>query len=155
GERERLARLAAREGYQVVGEIGRGPRSTIYHALHGPLQQPVALKVFPRGICTREEWEVRLRRQADLWAALAHPHIVPVHQAGWWDGAPYLVMEYVPHGSLAAKLGSQPYPVRPALHLVEQLGEIVRYLHRQGVVHGNLKPSNVLLAADGIPRLVD
>ena len=81
--------------------------------------------------------------------------LVPVHRAGWWDGVPYLALEYVPHGSLAARLVGQPYRVRQALHLVEPLAEVVTYLHRQGVVHGNLKPSNVLLAADGIPRVTD
>jgi serine/threonine protein kinase len=164
GESERLARLAARDGYQLVGEIGHGPRSTVYHALYGPLKQAVALKVFRPGACTREEWDARLQHGADLWAALAHPQIVPVHRAGWWDGAPYVAQEYVPQGSLAAKLASQsaspPYAhgrekLAAALRLVEQLTEIVIYLHRQGVVHANLKPSNVLLAADGIPRLLD
>jgi serine/threonine protein kinase len=155
GAVERLARLAGRDGYQIVGEVGRGPRSTVYQARYGPLNQPVALKVFPAGACTREAWEARLRRGADLWAALAHPHIVPVHQAGWWDGIPYLALEYVPHGNLATRLVGQRYPVRQALRLVEQLAEVVVYLHRQGVVHGNLKPSNVLLAADGIPRVTD
>jgi serine/threonine protein kinase len=152
---ERLARLAARDGYQLVGEVGRGPRSTVYRALSGPLQQPVALKVFRAGICTREEWEGRLRRNAEAWAGLAHPHLVPVQRAGWWDGAPYLAMEFVPHGSLAARLAGKPFPVREALRLAEQLAEVVCYLHRQGAVHGNLKPSNVLFAADGIPRLND
>jgi serine/threonine protein kinase len=155
GTRERLARLAGRDGYQVLGEVGRGPRSTVYHALSGPLKQPVALKVFATGVCTRQEWEARLRRGAEVWAALAHPQVVPVHGAGWWDGAAYLAVEYVPQGSLATKLAGQGYPVRQALRLVEQLAEIVNYLHRQGVVHGNLKPSNVLLAADGIARVVD
>jgi serine/threonine protein kinase len=153
--REQLARLAARDGYQLVGEIGCGPKSTVYRAHYGALPQPVALKVFRTGACTREEWEARLRRQADRWAALAHPHIVPVQRAGWWDGAPYLAMEYVPHGSLADRLAGKPYPVADALRLVEQLADIVCYLHRQGVVHGNLKPSNVLFAADGIPRVSD
>jgi serine/threonine protein kinase len=159
GELERLARLARRDGYQIVGEIGRGPRSIVYHALFEPLRQPVALKVFSTGTSTREEWEARLQRGAELWAALAHPHIVPVHRAGWWDGAAYLAVEYVPHGSLADKRAGQTPKGREgvgaALRLVEQLAEIVRYLHRQGVVHGNLKLSNVLLAADGIPRVVD
>src|SRR5205823_1629789 len=112
-------------------------------------------KVFPVGICTRDEWDARLRRGADVWAALAHPQVALVQRAGWWDGAPYLAAEYVPHGSLAARLTGQPYPARQALGLVDQLAEIVRYLHRQGVVHGNLKPGNVLLAADGIPRVTD
>src|SRR5262249_48724578 len=155
GPMQRLARLAARDGYQIVGEVGRGPRSTVYQARFGPLKQLVAVKVFPSGACTREEWEARLLRGADLWATLSHPHVVPVQQAGWWDDAPYLALEYVPHGSLAAKLVGRPYPIRQALRLVEQLAEIVAYLHRQGVVHGNLKPSNVLLAAGDIPRLAD
>ena len=155
GERERIARLAGRDGYQILDEIGRGPRSTVYHARYDPLQQPVALKVFRAGACTREEWEDRLRQSAQRWAALAHPQVVPVHRAGWWDGAPYLAVEYGAHGSVAGKLAGQRLPVRQVLRLVEQLVEIVSYLHRQGVVHGNLKPSNVLFAADGIPRVAD
>ncbi len=155
GDNERLARLAARDDYQIVEEIGHGPRSTVYRALYGPLKQAAAVKVFATGICSREEWEARVRRGADQWAALAHPQIVPVQRAGRWDGASYLAMEYVPHGNLAAKAAGQPGPIRQTLRLVEQLAEIVSYLHRQGVVHGNLKPSNVLFAADGIPRLVD
>jgi serine/threonine protein kinase len=152
---ERLARLAARDGYQIVGEIGRGPRSIVYRAHYGALPQPVALKVFSAGAGTQAEWEARLRRDSGSWATLAHPHIVPVQRTGWWDGAPYVAMEYVPHGSLAARLDGRNYAVREALKLVEQLAEIVGYLHRQGVVHGNLKPSNVLFAADGIPRVSD
>jgi serine/threonine protein kinase len=159
-ETERLARLAARDGFEIVGEIGRGPRSTVYRALSGPLQQPVALKVFRAGLCTRDEWESRVRRAADLWTTLTHPQIVTIQKAGWWDGAPYLAMEFVPQGSLAAfssMLGQRRgrASVKSALRLVEQVAEIVSYLHRQGVIHGNLKPSNVLLAADEIPRVTD
>jgi serine/threonine protein kinase len=154
-EKESLARLAARDGYQLADEIGRGPRSTVYLAQYGTLKQPVALKIFPANSCAREEWEARFRQAADLWAAVAHPNIVPVHRAGWWNGVPYLAVEYVAQGSLAAKLVGQAYPIPQALRLVEQLAEIVGFLHRQGIVHGNLKPSNVLLAADGIPRVID
>jgi serine/threonine protein kinase len=152
---QRLARLAARDGYQLTGEIGRGPRSTVYGARHEALPQPVVLNVFPAGICTPEEWEVRHGRDADIWARLAHPQVVPVQRTGWWDGALYVAMEYVPHGSLAARLTGQPFRVHEALKLVEQLAQIVRYLHREGIVHGNLKPSNVLFAANGIPRVSD
>jgi serine/threonine protein kinase len=152
---ERLTRAAGRDGFRIVGEVGRGPRSTVYHALSDPLGQPVALKVFPPGTFTPDEWEARLRRGADLRAVASHPHVVTVHRAGWWDGRPALVTEYVPHGSLAARLAGQPSPVREALQLVVRLAEVVGYLHRQGVVHGNLKPGNVLLAADGIPRVTD
>jgi serine/threonine protein kinase len=154
-ESERLARLAARDGFRVVGEIGRGPRSIVYLAQYGPLKQPVAMKVFRSGSYTQHDWVTRLERCTYSWAGLAHPHVVPVHQGGWRDGMPFLTMEYVPQGSLAARLTGQPYPLKQALALVEQLADTVSYLHRQGVVHGNLKPSNVLLAADGIPQIVD
>jgi serine/threonine protein kinase len=153
--KERLIRLAARDGYQIVGEVGRGPRSVVYHALYGALKQPVALKVFRAGMCAREDWDSRIQRATDLWAALAHPQIVAVQRAGWWDGAPYVAAEYIPHGNLTARLADRRYTVPQALRLVEQLAEILRYLHRQGVVHGNLKPSNILFAADGIPRVID
>lgn len=155
GESVRLVRLAARDGYEIVGEIGRGPRSTAYRALDGPLKQPVVLKVYARGSCTREEWEARIRRSGEVCSALGHPNIVAVKRAGWWDGVPYLVEEFVPQGSLSSQLGSRRMPVMQALGLVEQLAEIVSYVHRQGIVHGNLKPSNVLFAGDGIPRIGD
>jgi eukaryotic-like serine/threonine-protein kinase len=154
GPLERLQRLAVREGYLIIGQVGRGPRSIVYHARLETLQQSVALKVFETGTCQRAEWEARLRR-TDLGAGLVHPHLVPVQRAGWLGDAAYLAMEFVPHGTLAAKLAGERCAIREAVGLVEQLAEIVAYLHRQGVVHGNLKPSNVLLAADGIPRLAD
>ena len=152
---ERLARVAAREGYQIVGEIGRGPRATVYRALHGPLKQPVVVKVFPAGFCAKDEWEGRVRRSGELWSGLAHPHIVAVQRAGWWDGSPYLIEEYVPQGNLATHFGGRPANILQALRMIEQLAEVIGYVHRQGRTHGNLKPTNILLAADGIPRLVD
>lgn len=153
---ERLARLAARDGLEIVGELGRGPRSTVYQALDGPLRQPVVVKVFAAGAGTRAEWEARHRPSAELRAALTHPQLIPAQRAGWWKGIPYLAAEFAPHGSLAARLaGRRPFPVRDALRLTELVAEIVCYLHRQGVVHGNLKPSNILLGADGMPRLID
>jgi serine/threonine protein kinase len=148
---ERLARFAGRDGFRLVGEVGRGPRGTVYHALYEPLGQPVAVKVFPTGTCTKDGWEARLKHGAELWAVLAHPQVVPVRQAGWWDDCPYVVSEFVPHGSLAGR----PHSIAEAIRLAIQLAELVGYLHRQGVVHGNLKPGNVLLAADGIPRVAD
>jgi serine/threonine protein kinase len=154
-KRERVTRLVARDGFQIVQEIGQGAGTTVYLAHYGPLKQPVALKVFRVGNCRQEEWATRLERSAQSQVALAHPHIVAVQQGGWRDGTPYLTMEYVPQGSLAVRLTGQPFPLKQALRLVEQLAEIVSYLHRQGVVHGNLKPSNVLMAADGIPRIAD
>ncbi len=160
-EHGRLVRLAERDGYRLGDEIGRGPRSVVYRAVYEPLQQTVAVKVFAAGLCPREAWESRLAEGAELWSALAHPQIASVHRAGWWDGSGYVVMDFVPQGSLAYRSPHAPREgrvtrsVTGTLDLLVQLTELVNYLHRQGIVHGNLKPSNVLLAADGIPRLAD
>ncbi|MBX9626970.1 MAG: serine/threonine protein kinase [Gemmataceae bacterium] len=148
---ERLGRSAIRDGYRLVGEVGRGPGAAVYRAESVSTRQPVAVKVFPPGTGTREEWEARLRRLP----AVAHPQVVPVVRAGWWDGSPVVVSEFAPLGSLAARLGGRPRPVREAVGLVVQLAEVVGYLHRQGVVHANLKPANVLFAAGDTPRLAD
>lgn len=154
-DEERITARAAREGFTIVGLLGRGPNSTVYRAQFGTLQQPVALKVIDRGLCNEQEWNSRLQGGAQLWGSLNHPQVLLARQAGWWDGSPYLATELVPPGSLASALATQQFSVQAALRLVEQLTEVVCYLHRQGVIHGNLKPSNVLLAADGIPRVTD
>ena len=83
----RLVRLAARDGFQIVSQIGRGPRSTVYHALSGPLRHHVAIKVFEPGICTRDQWEAKVAESAVAWSAVTHPHVVSILQSGWWDGA--------------------------------------------------------------------
>src|SRR5262249_386645 len=83
GERERLARHAARDGYEIVEEVGSGRRGTVYRAAQGPLRTAVALKVFRPSICSQDEWEARLRQAGERWAALAHPQVVAVHGAGW------------------------------------------------------------------------
>jgi serine/threonine protein kinase len=155
GAMERIFAFAARDGYQILAEVGRGPAGTVFRARHGRLHQSVALKIFAADACSREEWETALKVDAARWATLTHPQIVTMQRAGWWDGAPFLVREYAPLGTVADRVGGKPWPVRAALEFVAQLAGIVAYLHRQGVVHGNLKPANVLLAADDIPRLTD
>lgn len=152
---ERMLRRSARAGYTILREIGRGSCSTVYEARFGPMQQPMALKVFDRNVCSESEWNARLQTWSPLWSALRHPQVILPTEAGWWEGTPFLAMEFAPQGSLADALATQRYSVKAALRLVEQLAEVVCYLHRQGITHGNLKPSNILIAADGIPRVAD
>lgn len=154
-DKERLSRKALREGFTLVDEIGRGPKSTVYRASHGPLQQTVALKVFDRGVVDESQWNERVQASSQAWASLNHPQVAMPRQIGWWDGFAVVACDFAPSGTLAEAMRGQRFSVRASLKLVEQLAEVICYLHRQGVVHGNLKPSNVLLAADGIPRLID
>jgi serine/threonine protein kinase len=154
-EHERLRRLAARDGYRITGEIGQGPLGTVYRALHGSMQQPLALKTYRVPCCSMEEWERLLRRSVEVHASITHPQLVPLQRGGWWDGVPFLVVEHLADTSLAEKRAGLLLPIREVLRLVHQLADLVSYLHRQGVVHGNLKPSNIFTAADGMIRVVD
>jgi len=156
GDDERLARSAEADGYVLVGEIGRGPHAVVYRATSGPFHQPLAVKVFqPMDAAARSRWQEWFDWSSAHWTAVTHPQMLLPMRRGWWGDRPYVVMDYVPQGSCATQFAGRPQPLEQALRLVAQLTEIVCYLHRQGFAHGNLKPSNVLLAADGIPRLVD
>jgi eukaryotic-like serine/threonine-protein kinase len=156
GDEEKLARSAEADGFELAGEIGRGPHAVVYRATSRPFSQVVAVKVFAEvDEFARVRWREWFDWSSTLWAAVTHPQVLLPVRRGWWRDRPYLVMDFVPQGSLASQLAGGPQPLEQSLRLVVQLAEIVCYLHRQGFVHGNLKPSNVLLAADGIPRLAD
>src|SRR5207302_453687 len=118
-EQEQLARLASKDGYQNMEEVGRGPGSVVYRAVFGPLQQPVSVKVFAAGDTSREVWDARLLQASASWSVLTHPNIILNQRAGWWDTMPYTSTEYCPLGSLAGKLNGKPWPVQQAMALVE------------------------------------
>src|SRR5262249_20361987 len=81
--------------------------------------------------------------------------IVQIYETGEHDGLPYFSLEFVPGGSLSAKLASTPQQSAYAARLVEQLARGVHYAHQRGIVHRDLKPANVLLAEDGTPKVTD
>src|SRR5439155_14667115 len=86
---------------------------------------------------------------------LQHPNIVQVYEAGEQDGRPFLALEWVGGGSLAAKLAGAPWPAREAARHAEVLARAVQHAHDRGVVHRDLKPANILLTADGTPKVTD
>ncbi len=96
----------------------------------------------------------RFRREAQVLASLAHPHIVKVIDYGVHDQDPYLVTDFVPGGTLVDR-GGQPIPWTATARLLEPIARALDYAHRQGVVHRDLKPANILLSEDGQPVLAD
>jgi serine/threonine-protein kinase len=97
----------------------------------------------------------RFRAEAEAVARLQHPNIVQVFRLDEHDGLPCLIMEYVPGGTLSQGLDGTPLPPRRAAETAEILARAMYYAHGQGVVHRDLKPGNVLLAADGTPKIAD
>ena len=137
---------AGSEDYELLEEIGRGGMGVVYKARQRKLNRVVALKMLLGGEHADPRSFARFQREAEAIARLQHPHIVQVHEVGWYDRTPFFSMEYVDGGTLADEIAGGALPPRAAAALVEQLARAIDCAHRQGVVHRDLKPANVLLS---------
>ncbi len=151
--RARLAD-AARAEYEVVSEIGRGGMGWVFLGRDRKLGRLAALKVLPALDAMRPASVERFRREAETAARLSHPHIVPVYGAGGDMGTPYFAMAYVEGESLAERIKAGALPVAEALRVMREVGSALAYAHRQGVVHRDIKPQNILLEREGGRALV-
>jgi serine/threonine-protein kinase len=143
------------DGYQILGELGRGGMGVVYRARQIRLNRPCVLKMILAGIHAEAESVARFLAEAEAVARLQHPHIVQIHHIGEADGLPFFELEYVAGGSLDRRIDGTPWPARRAAELVEALARAVAEAHRQGIIHRDLKPGNVLLAVDGTPKITD
>ena len=142
-------------GYELISELGRGGMGVVYMARQQSLRRIVALKMILAGAHARPEDAARFRREAETIARLQHPNIVQIYEVGEHGGGPFLALEFCPGGSLEKKLNGKPQPPAEAAALVETLARAVHAAHQQKVVHRDLKPGNILLAADGSPKITD
>ncbi len=139
--------------FELLEPVGTGAFGTVYKALDTQLQRVVAVKVPRAGI--EGDFLERFLREARGAAQLRHPAIVPVYDVGVADGTPFLVSEFVEGQTLAERLLDRPLGARAAAALVATLAEALDYAHAQGVIHRDVKPANIMLAADNTPHLMD
>ena len=142
-------------GYEILSVLGRGGMGVVYKARQNSLKRTVALKMMLAGQHSGAHERVRFRIEAEAVARLQHPNIVQIHEVGESDGCPYCALEFVEGGSLASKICGNPLAAMEAARLVETLARAMQLAHSRNVVHRDLKPGNILLAADGTPKISD
>ncbi|MEU6582098.1 serine/threonine-protein kinase [Nocardia sp. NPDC046763] len=142
--------------YRLVELIGRGGMGQVWLAEDTHLEREVALKLLPVELATDEDYRRRFEREARLAARLRGPHVVPIHAFGELDGRLYIDMELI-EGSDLGKILREVGSLRPdrAVDLITQIAEALDIAHRAGLVHRDVKPSNVLTLPNGFAYLID
>lgn len=134
-------------GYRVESEIGRGGMAVVYRAKDLRLDRTVALKLLAPELARNDTFRQRFTHESRVAAAIEHPHIVPVFEAGETDGVLYIAMRYVPGLDLRHLLDrSGPLPVGTALRIAAQVASALDAAHDHGLVHRDVKPGNILVA---------
>jgi serine/threonine-protein kinase len=143
--------------YDVVRPLGSGGMGEVYLARDRVLGRDVALKVLRGQYAGDEEFAERFKREAMSAASLSHPNIVQVYDRGETEeGASYIAMEYVPGGTLKERISKEgPLEAADAAALGAQVAEALGAAHDRGMVHRDIKPQNVLLAARGGAKVAD
>jgi eukaryotic-like serine/threonine-protein kinase len=143
--------------YKLRGPLGSGGMADVYLAHDEVLDRDVALKLLKEQYAENKEFVERFKREAHSAAALSHPHIVPVFDAGeTGDGTYYIAMEYLPGGTLKDKITTRgALPARTAAAAALQIAEALRAAHERGVIHRDVKPHNILITDSGHVKVGD
>jgi len=142
--------------YKLHEALGRGGYGTVYRAYDSVLKVERAVKVLHPALVADPEFIERFKREAQLAAQLEHPHIVPVYDLGEDQGRFFLVMKYMPGGSLKDAVALEGrLPFKRALEIAAQIAEALDFAHKKDLVHRDVKPGNILLDDKGNACLSD
>ncbi len=144
--------------YHILGPLGEGGMASVYKAYDARLERDVAVKIIRLDMFTPAALPQvlkRFEREAKSLGKLSHPNIVGINDYGEHEGIPYLVMEYLPGGTLKDRLKGQPLPWQDAIRLLLPIARALQFSHQQGIVHRDVKPSNILITLSNEPMLSD
>jgi serine/threonine-protein kinase len=141
--------------YEITALLGKGGMGEVYRARDTRLHRDVALKLLPSSVAADPDRLARFTREAQLLAALNHPHIAAIYGVEDGEAGAALVLEVVDGPTLADRIAQGPLPVDEASEIARQIADALEAAHEQGIIHRDLKPANVKLRPDGTVKVLD
>ena len=141
--------------YRLLELLGRGGMGEVWRAFDNGTQRVVAVKVLPAHLANDPQFEQRFRREAFAAAGLANPHVVPIHNFGEIDGRLYVDMRLVEGRDLHQIITDAPLPLPRAVSIIAQVASALQAAHKIGLIHRDVKPSNILVDEDDFAYLID
>jgi serine/threonine-protein kinase len=141
--------------YRILEKVGAGGMGEVYRAEDLHLRRDVAIKVLPPGLLADDHARKRFRKEAEALSKLNHPNVQTVHDFSTEDGIDFLVSEYVPGITLNEKLAAKGLALKEVLRLGQHMAEGLVAAHEQGIVHRDVKPSNLRITPDGRLKILD
>ena len=141
--------------YEILGTIGAGGMGVVYRALDTRLKRETALKLLPDVADGDDSARARLMHEARAAAALNHPNICTIHDVGEVDGVPYIAMESIGGETLQSMLRRRPMAPERVCRIGHQLADALEHAHAHGIIHRDFKTANVMITADGRPKVLD
>jgi serine/threonine protein kinase/dienelactone hydrolase len=141
--------------YKIQGELGHGGMGIVYKAEDTKLKRPVALKFLPAELARHEEAKGRFIREAQAAAALEHPNICTIHEVEEADGLTYIAMAFIEGQTLRERIAQHPLKIGEAVDAAIQIAEALDEAHRKGIIHRDVKSSNIMMTEKGQAKIMD
>jgi serine/threonine-protein kinase len=142
--------------YEILEELGTGGMGKVFKALDRELGEEIALKSLHSDLMRDTEARERFLREIKLLRKITHPNVVRVHDIGRWEDHEFLTMEYLDAETMFDHVKHRgPYAVPAGVHMAAQICDGLEQAHRHKIVHRDLKPQNIVVTADGTPKILD
>jgi serine/threonine protein kinase len=141
--------------YRILKKLGEGGMGEVYLAEDITLPRKVAIKFLSVVYASHPDFKARFKHEAYAAASISHPNVITIHEVGEFEGRPYIVMEYVEGESLDNLIARKELQVNEVIDIGIQICEGLKKAHQKGVLHRDIKPTNILIDTDGLVKIVD